>query len=121
MRALALLAIAVTIDGCAVATPLAIVGSKGEVFVGSTYADLSTGRFDASDGKIECHGKYDQFSMAIEISVLANCSDGRTWIGFVQRDPGLQSGFGTLQASDGETARFIFGAGASGAIAKTGD
>lgn len=89
--------------------PLAVVGDRGEVLVGTIVATLTSGSFSATNGAITCGGGYDPRTKDAAISFTTSCTDGRKGRGTATRDPSLQSGKGTMQLDNGKTASFIFG------------
>ena len=114
MRLLLLLFSVLPLVGCAASWPLAVLSTGGGVMHGEARQGLVTGNtFSFSDGRATCSGTFEPARAGETISIAFRCTDGRSGIGQGVRDGG-QSGSGTMQFSDGSTARFVWGATASG-------
>ena len=105
--------IAAFLTGCAVIEPVAVIASNGEVMKGVATASPLGGSFTVADARATCSGTYDALTQSPTVSFAAKCSDGRTGVGGALRDSAI-SGSGTMQMSDGTTARFVYGPGAAG-------
>lgn len=108
MRIAALAVIALLASACSVTTQVAVLGERGDILTGTTTATLSSGTFEAGNGRMQCAGNYDP-GPGLVLSFVAVCTDGRRGIGQATRDRGGISGQGTIRMDDGETATFIFG------------
>lgn len=110
-RALAALALA-GLAGCGSLTvPVTGESATGERFAGTATAEISgKGSFQAATaGGVTCGGTYNALDASRRISVPFSCSDGRSGIVDVTRDPGGVSGVGSGAFSDGAAVTFIFG------------
>ena len=95
--------------GCSVSGPVVMTTSKGRILRGQAQADLSNAIYEVTDGRIKCSGTWDQFDPAREITASIRCSDGRTGLVKATRNEKMDGGVGTVQFSDGSTARLVFG------------
>lgn len=106
--------LAAALSGCGITVPVAVMHSSGEVMRGQATASMLMGStFTVSDDRATCTGTFDGVTVARTVSFAAHCTDGRTGLGSALRDTPA-SGSGTMQMSDGTTARFVFGDGAAG-------
>jgi hypothetical protein len=109
--ALPLLALALA--GCALTEPVAVISSNGETMKGTATAQsLGPSTFTVTNARATCTGTYDAITPSPTVSFVTKCTDGRTGVGSAVRDSDI-SGSGTMQMSDGTTARFVFGPGAA--------
>lgn len=107
-KILAALTCAGAMGGCSVTVPVAVVANSGEIMRGNATASwIEGGSFQASNERASCAGTYDA-NPAATVSFAVRCTDGRTGVGQALRD-NPTSGSGTIQMSDGTTARFVFG------------
>lgn len=107
------IAVTITIGGCSVTVPVAVIGDNGEIMRGSATGNMvGDSTFEAANERARCSGTYDA-RPAETVSFALRCTDGRTGIGRAIRD-NPTSGSGTITMSDGTTARFMFGPSARG-------
>lgn len=108
MKGIILVGLVLAVAGCTTTEPLAVIAAGGEVMKGTTVAALTGGTFSASDSRATCSGTYDDLTMVQTVSFAVTCTDGRRGIGRAVRDSAT-GGSGTIQMSDGTTAKFVFG------------
>lgn len=91
--------------------PAAVKMESGEVFIGTTTASMSGGRFEVQNASrtIICKGTYDALDTSIVISAPVQCSDGRYGTLTVTRTPDLMAGTGTVTLADGTVGNVAFG------------
>jgi hypothetical protein len=102
-------ALAVTLGGCAVTVPVAVIGAKGQILRGTATAAMTGGSFSVTDGKLTCAGSYNSLDTGVTISMPVQCNDGRKGIITATRNSDGMSGAGRVRLSDGMEADFIFG------------
>jgi hypothetical protein len=109
MRRISFILLLLPLAACAVTEPVVVIEPGGHMLNGTTTAALSGGHFQVSDGAISCSGVYNALDQSPTLFIPTSCSDGRTGMIEVNRDPGGTSGQGTIRLSDGTLARFGFG------------
>jgi len=108
--ALAMLAAATYLSGCAVTVPVAVFAPKGQILRGTATAAMTgSGTFSVSDGKLTCAGSYNSLDMSPTISMPVQCNDGRKGIITATRNWDGLSGAGRVRLNDGTEGDFIFG------------
>lgn len=94
---------------CDVTHPVAVVGPGETVFRGTATATvLEDGWFQASNGGVNCTGRYAQTSDLEEVTFPVRCSNGLTGIGTAKYQSG-RAGGGEIVMVDGSRWKFIFG------------
>jgi hypothetical protein len=98
-----------TLAGCDITQPVAVIGDNGEIFKGTATASMSGSSFQASNGRVSCAGTYDGVSPSLTVSFPVICSDGRKGLGTATRDASGITGSGTIRMNDGSDWTFVFG------------
>lgn len=107
-RALALCGIA-ALAACDVSYPVTVLGPNGTAFRGyASNTFLRGGSFYATNGGVQCTGRYTQHSDIRTVSFPVQCSNGLNGIGTAAFDSPA-SGSGLVRMSDGSQWQFIFG------------
>ncbi|MTI17256.1 hypothetical protein E1162_08370 [Rhodobacteraceae bacterium RKSG542] len=109
MKKLALvIVLAGFVSGCAVSSPVTVIGQDGRVLKGTNSSHFADGKFVVSDGKLTCTGEYPALNSSKTISAPVTCNDGRHGIVRAFKDTPT-TGSGTVRLEDGYEADFLFG------------
>lgn len=111
MRKWSVIAIATLVSGCN-SIPVNYVdagGLRGSGEITGGVASMNDGTFKVSDRGVTCSGSFPSWSNLTTVFPV-KCSDGNQGSVTMTRPPvNVIAGEGTMQLTNGETRRFVFG------------
>jgi len=90
------------------AGPFAVM-MGGEVYIGDYRTTLLKARFDVTNGRTDCRGRYDAFTVSNDALFDVYCSDGRSGWADIILDHDGRNGIGRIGLDDGTTGDIVFG------------